>query len=66
MKRVEKECCGDCACCELLENGEVDMIPCAIDQLLRRVIKLEREMSAKPAVLAGAAKVVKQKEKEDE
>lgn len=66
MKRVEKECCGDCACCELLENGEVDMIPCAIDQLLRRVIKLERVMAAKPVNLAGGVEVENTKTEKDE
>ncbi|MBO5865928.1 MAG: hypothetical protein J6Q73_07760 [Bacteroidaceae bacterium] len=66
MNRVEKECCGDCARCELLANGEVDMVPCALDQLLRRVIKLERVVSAKPGNLAGDAKVKSLKEKDDE
>ena len=66
MNRVEKECCGDCARCELLANGEVDMVPCALDQLLRRVIKLERVVSAKPVSLAGGAKVEKAKVEKDE
>lgn len=66
MKRVEKECCGDCARCELLAAGEVDMVPCAIDQLLRRVIRLEKAMSARPTNLAGRTKVEHLKEKDDE
>lgn len=41
MNRVDKACCGDCAKCALLANGEVDMIPCALDQILRRVQRLE-------------------------
>lgn len=35
--RVEGRCVGDCAKCKLLENGEVDMLPCAVDQVFRRV-----------------------------
>lgn len=35
--RLKKECCGDCATCELLADGEVEMIPCVLDQLFRRV-----------------------------
>lgn len=66
MNRVEKECCGDCARCELLANGEVDMVPCALDQLLRRVIKLERVISAKPVNLAGGVKVENTKTEKDE
>ena len=35
--RLKKECCGDCAQCELLAEGAVEMIPCVLDQLFRRV-----------------------------
>ncbi len=35
--RLKKECCGDCAQCELLAGGEVEMVPCVLDQLFRRV-----------------------------
>ena len=66
MNRVDKECCGDCARCELLSNGEVDMVPCALDQLLRRVIKLERLATAKPGNLAGDAKMKSLKENDNE
>ena len=54
MNRVDKECRGDCAQCELLAEGKVDMIPCALDQILRRVIKLERAVENKKASLAAA------------
>ena len=37
MSRIDKACCGDCAQCALLAEGRVDMIPCALDQLMRRV-----------------------------
>lgn len=53
MKRVEKGCCGDCAKCQLLAAGEVDMIPCALDQILRRVARLERNQEPRPVFLAG-------------
>lgn len=66
MKRVEKECCGDCARCELLAAGEVDMVPCAIDQLLRRVIRLEKAIGAKPMSLAADAKVLTKKKDNEE
>lgn len=36
MSRLDKACCGDCAKCELLANGEVDMTPCILDQLFKR------------------------------
>lgn len=54
MNRVEKSCCGDCAKCALLADGQVDMIPCALDQLLRRVIRLEKKVDGRPEVLAAA------------
>lgn len=37
MSRLTKICCGDCAQCELLAEGAVEMIPCVLDQLFRRV-----------------------------
>lgn len=54
MNRIEKGCCGDCAKCALLADGQVDMIPCALDQLLRRVIRLEKMVDGKPETLAAA------------
>lgn len=64
MNRASKACCGDCATCELLAQGEVDMIPCALDQLLRRVIRLESIVEAKPVKLAGEPKVLTAKDAE--
>lgn len=43
--RVEGKCIGDCSKCQLLANGEVDMIPCILDQIFIRVKKNERELS---------------------
>lgn len=42
--RIEGKCCDDCAQCKLLQNGDVDMIPCILDQLFRRVQRIEREI----------------------
>lgn len=54
MNRVDKGCCGDCAQCALLADGKVDMVPCALDQILRRVMRLERLVENKDASLAAA------------
>ena len=45
MARIEGKCIGDCSRCQLLANGEVDMIPCVLDQIFIRVRKNERELS---------------------
>ena len=39
--RKQGKCSGDCAKCELLRDGEVDMIPCILDQMFQRVQKIE-------------------------
>lgn len=36
MARLGKACPGDCSKCEMLRDGEVDMIPCILDQLFQR------------------------------
>lgn len=65
MARVEGKCIGDCSRCELLAAGEVDMIPCILDQIFARVRrhgqeldeikrKLEEKSAAKDVIqLAG-------------
>lgn len=40
--RVEGKCCGNCEVCQLLENGQVDMIPCVLDQIFQRLQRLEQ------------------------
>lgn len=40
--RVEGNCCGDCSRCALLENGQVDMVPCILDQIFQRTQKNEK------------------------
>lgn len=43
--RVEGKCIGDCSKCQLLADGEVDMIPCILDQIFARTRKSEREIA---------------------
>lgn len=57
MNRVEKSCCGDCAKCALLEEGAVDMVPCALDQILHRVMRLEHLVENKETSLAATVNV---------
>lgn len=45
MNRVDHPCPGDCARCGLLADGKVDMIPCVLDQLFRRVQKMESSIN---------------------
>lgn len=40
--RVEGKCCGNCEVCQLLGNGQVDMIPCVLDQIFQRLQRLEQ------------------------
>lgn len=54
MNRIDKGCCGDCAKCALLADGKVDMIPCILDQIFRRVMRLERFAENKEVGLAAA------------
>lgn len=54
--RVEGKCIGDCSKCQLLANGEVDMIPCILDQIFRRVRMNEREMSEIRELLSAKSK----------
>lgn len=35
MARIGKACPGDCSKCEMLLDGEVDMIPCILDQIFQ-------------------------------
>lgn len=41
MKRIDKACCGDCAQCQLLADGEVEMTSCVLDQIFRRLQRIE-------------------------
>lgn len=44
MGRLSGKCIGDCSRCELLKNGDVDMMPCILDQIFQRTQKNEREL----------------------
>ena len=44
------KCIGDCAKCELAQSGQVDMIPCAIDQMFQRVQRMEKNIEK---IMAG-------------
>ena len=43
--RKQGKCPGDCAKCDLLKDGEVDMIPCILDQMFQRVQKIESRIN---------------------
>lgn len=49
MSRQGK-CIGDCAKCELAQSGQVDMIPCAIDQMFQRILRMEKNIEK---IMAG-------------
>lgn len=57
MNRVKGTCVGDCSKCELLLTGEVDMIPCILDQIFRRVQKNEKEMESLKSLVSTEKKV---------
>lgn len=42
--RLEKKCIGDCGNCELLHSGEVEMIPCVLDQIFQRIRRMEKKI----------------------
>lgn len=37
-------CKGDCAQCELVKEGKVDMVACALDQTFQRVRRMEKNI----------------------
>lgn len=55
MSRIKGVCKGDCGSCELLANGEVDMIPCVLDQIFQRVQRNERAIERANTELAALA-----------
>lgn len=69
MSRLQGTCKGDCSKCDLLANGEVDMMPCVMDQMFQRVQKNER-MLAEILKLASKNKItlvgVEQNKEEDD
>lgn len=55
MKRSDKICCGDCAQCQLLADGEVDMVPCVLDQMFRRLQRVEQLVKVAPSGALAAS-----------
>ena len=53
MARIEGKCIGDCSKCELLAAGEVDMVPCILDQMFARVRKQGAEIAEIKKMLTG-------------
>ena len=43
--RKQGKCPGDCARCDLLSVGEVDMVPCILDQIFQRLQKIEMKFN---------------------
>lgn len=41
MGRLSKVCPGDCSECPLLQKGEVQMVPCILDQIFQRTQRNE-------------------------
>lgn len=39
-------CKGDCAQCELVKEGKVDMVACAIDQTFQRIRRMEKKIES--------------------
>lgn len=78
MERLKGKCIGDCSKCRLLADGEVDMVPCVLDQIFARVRRQGEELaelrkmvaerdSAQPVLLAGMEEqeTAPEEEKED-
>jgi hypothetical protein len=53
MRRVSASCSGDCGDCRLLKTGQVDMIPCVLDQLMQRVRRIEKAMAGEALRISG-------------
>jgi hypothetical protein len=54
MARIGKACPGDCSKCEMLLDGEVDMIPCILDQIFqgqKRQEAFNKELSERISML---------------
>lgn len=54
MARLSNVCPGDCSRCQLLQNGEVEMVPCILDQIFQKVQKQEKVINDLSMRLAGA------------
>ncbi len=57
MARIKGKCIGDCSKCELLAAGEVDMIPCVLDQIFARVRRQGAELEEIRKIIDEQGKV---------
>ena len=46
MSRIDKKCPGDCSKCQMAQDGEVNMIPCILDQIFQGQQRIERKLDA--------------------
>ena len=53
MARLQQQCPGDCSRCEMLAAGEVEMVPCVLDQLFARVQRQEKRLKDIQEALAS-------------
>lgn len=58
MARIQEVCCGDCDSCHLRIEGKVDMIPCVLDQIFRKMQDCERRMSKIDEAVSGMRKEI--------
>jgi hypothetical protein len=45
MERLTNKCPGDCSRCDMLAAGQVDMVPCILDQMFTRIQRIEASMT---------------------
>lgn len=64
MERLKENCPGDCAQCKLLQSGEVNMVPCILDQIFKRVQTIQSQNESLQAEVQNLqAEVEKMKNK---
>lgn len=55
MDRLQTQCPGDCSRCSLLAEGAVEMVPCALDQLMQRVQRQGKQLKEiQDAIASGS------------
>lgn len=65
MSRLKENCPGDCSTCPLLADGRVDMVPCVLDQMFRRLQTLsERVESINESLKSPSGKKFASREKQ--
>ena len=56
MSRLEGKCPGDCTKCRLLEEGQVQMEICMLDQVFQRTRKNEEKLDRIMSILMESQK----------